>query len=77
MSHVTNVVEECLEGYQVVRAFGGQEYETKKFNAVVDFNRRRELKLVVTKTLTVSGVQLIAACAVALTIYLSISGSTY
>jgi len=73
MAELTNIAEETIEGYRVVRTFGGEEYETRKFNKATLTNMRREMKIVVTKTLAGSGVQIIAAGAVAVTVYLAIS----
>jgi ATP-binding cassette, subfamily B, bacterial MsbA len=71
MGSVTSIAEEAIEGYKVVRSFGGQDYESNKFNKVTIKNRFKDLKATLTKTLTVSGVQLISAVALCITIYLA------
>jgi len=71
MGHITTIAEEAVSGYKVVRAFGGQSYENAKFKAAVKENRRLELKNVVLKAVAVSGVQLIAAAALAVIVYLA------
>ena len=73
MGEVTQVAEETIEGYRVIRLFGGEAYETNKFNAVTKLNRARELKVVVTNSLGSTGVQLIASIPIALTLYLATS----
>lgn len=73
MAEVTHVAEETIEGYRVVRTFGGEGYERKKFNFATNNNRQRELKVVVTNTLGTSGVQLLAAIPIALTLFLATS----
>lgn len=77
MGDVTHVAEETLEGYKVVRMFGGQNYEMEKFNQLTLINRSRELKVNVTNTLASASVQLIAGTIVAVTIYLATAHFTY
>ena len=71
MGKVTMIAEESIVGYKVVRAFGGQSYETEKFQNALEDNRRRELHNVAVKSIGVSFVQLIAAVALAIIIYLA------
>ncbi len=73
MGDVTSIAEEGIEGYKVVRAFGGQEYETKKFNKVTYRNYMRQLKVVVTNNISVSLVQVLAAIVLSVIIYLATS----
>lgn len=73
VGEVSNIAEEAVEGYKVVRAFGGQAYEAKKFNKATRVNKFRDIKATVTKAFTVSGVQLIAAIVLAIIIYLATS----
>lgn len=63
---VTHIAEEAIEGYQVVRHFGGKAYEAARFYAAIKSNRDREMKLIVTRTLSASGVQMVAALGLAL-----------
>lgn len=71
MGSVAHVAEETIEGYRVVRTFGGEAYEREKFTRVINSNQRRELKMVVTDTLGSSIVQLLASIPIALTLYLA------
>ncbi len=71
MGNVSHVAEETIEGYRVVRTFGGEAYEREKFTNVINSNQRRELKMVITDTLGSSGVQLLAAIPIALTLHLA------
>jgi subfamily B ATP-binding cassette protein MsbA len=73
MGDLTSTAEEAIGGYQVVRAFGGQAYEQKKFNKVLLANRTRELKIVITKNLSTSGVQLFSALALSFAVFLAFS----
>jgi subfamily B ATP-binding cassette protein MsbA len=54
-----------------VRAFGGQAHETEKFNKAVRINRQREMKIVAARSMSVSTVQLVAAMALSLTLYVA------
>jgi subfamily B ATP-binding cassette protein MsbA len=71
MGDVTHVAEEAIEGYKVIRTFGGEKYEKEKFDRITEKNRVRELKIIATNSLASSGVQLIAGMIVAVTIYLA------
>lgn len=71
VAEMSHRAEENLEGYKVVRAFEGQEYEINKFNHAASNNRRREMKYVVARSLSASLVQIISACALALTLYIA------
>jgi len=71
MAELAHHAEENIEGYKVVRSFGGQEFETKKFNDTARFNREREMKVVAVRSISVSSVQLVAAIALALTLYIA------
>jgi subfamily B ATP-binding cassette protein MsbA len=71
MGEVTHVAEEMIEGYKVIRTFGGEKYETDKFNKITEKNRFRELKIIATNTLASGGVQLIAGMVIAVMVYLA------
>lgn len=73
MGDINHVAEESIEGYKVVRTFGGEAYEQAKFNEATNNARHRELKVVVTNTLGTTLVQLIAAVPISLTLYLATS----
>jgi subfamily B ATP-binding cassette protein MsbA len=71
IANLSHCAEENIEGYKVVRSFEGQEYEIEKFNKAARSNRQREMKIVVARTLSVTGVQFITAGVLALTIYIA------
>ncbi len=78
MGHLTHTAEENIEGYKVVRGFGGEAYEAEKFNKATRVNRQREMKVVAARSWSVSSVQLVAAIALSATLYiatLDIAGS--
>jgi subfamily B ATP-binding cassette protein MsbA len=73
MGEITSIAEESIISYKVVRTFGGEAYESNKFNKATKDNRRRELKNVVLKVVSTSVVQIIAAIALATILYLATS----
>lgn len=73
MGTLTHTAEEAIEGYKVIRTFGGEDVEKAKFSAATERNFRRELKVVITKAVSVSGVQLVAVCGLAGMIYMGTS----
>lgn len=73
MGEVTNIAEEGIEGYKVVRMFGGQNYEINKFNKVTYRNYMRQLKVAITNVFTENSVQLLAAIVLSVVIYLATS----
>lgn len=71
IADISHSAEENVEGYKVVRAFEGQEYETEKFNRSTKINRQREMKVVATRSISVSLVQFTMAIALALTLFIA------
>ncbi|MES2217866.1 MAG: lipid A export permease/ATP-binding protein MsbA [Pseudomonadota bacterium] len=71
MAEMTHRTEENIDGYKEVRSFGGQAYEIEKFNKAVRINRQREMKVVAARSWSVSTVQLIAALALSVTLYVA------
>lgn len=71
VADLTHHAEENIDGYKVVRAYGGQADEREKFNKATQTNYKREMKLVTARSLSVSGVQLVAALALSATLYIA------
>ncbi len=71
MANLTHCAEENIDGYKVVRGFGGQQYEVEKFNKATRINRQREMKVVAARSWSVSSVQLVAAVALSVTLYVA------
>jgi subfamily B ATP-binding cassette protein MsbA len=76
MGEVTEIASEAFEGYKVVRIFGGEHYETSKFNSATERSRQNDMKVAVTKAINVSGVQLVIAIGIAIIIMAAIQLST-
>jgi len=71
MGNITHVLEETLEGHKVVKIFGGQEYEQRRFYDATNRLRRFGMKQTIAASLNVPLVQLIAAIALATIIYIA------
>jgi len=76
MAEITHVAEEAIEGYKVVRIFGGEEYEFNKFKKATARNLRLALKITVTKALSGSGVQFLGVIALTIMVAIATSGTT-
>jgi subfamily B ATP-binding cassette protein MsbA len=70
MGDVTHVASETVQGYRVVRLFGGIEYERERFAKVSNYNRRQSMKMVVTAAISTPVIQLLVAIALAGIIWL-------
>ena len=76
MGEVTEIASEAIEGYRVVRIFGGAEYEAGKFNKAIERSRQNDMKVAVSKAINVSGVQIVIAIGIAAIIGAAIQLST-
>ena len=68
---IAEVLDESISNQRVVRVFGGQDYESKRFEAASQKIRRFNMKHAVAAAGTVPVTQLIVACAIAAIIYLA------
>lgn len=69
MGDVTHVSEEVINGHQVIKVFGGQNYEAKHFDKVNEQNRRLHNKMARAREISTPVIQVIAAIAIAAVIY--------
>jgi ATP-binding cassette, subfamily B, bacterial MsbA len=76
MGQVTEIAAEAIEGYRVVRIFGGENYETGKFNQATEMSRLNDMKVAVSKAINVSGVQFVIAVGIAMIIFVAIKLAT-
>jgi ATP-binding cassette, subfamily B, bacterial MsbA len=76
MGQVTEIAAEAIEGYRVVRIFGGENYEISKFNEATEASRVNDMKVAVSKAINVSGVQLVIAIGIAMIILVAIKLAT-
>ncbi|KAF0192024.1 MAG: lipid A ABC exporter fused ATPase and inner membrane subunits MsbA [Gammaproteobacteria bacterium] len=71
MGDITHVVEESIGGNKVIKVFGGQDYENKRFFDVANWIRRYGMKITVTSAGSVPIVQLFAVVALAAIVYVA------
>jgi len=71
VSSITGMVDEVVGGQREVKVYGGSEYETRRFAEKNDAIRHLNLKIASTNALATALVQLFAACALALVIFLA------
>jgi len=72
MGDITQVIEESIGGHKVVKLFGGQDYESARFHEQANNVRRASMKQAVAAAANVPIVQMVAALALAVIIYLAI-----
>ena len=70
---VTHVASETLQGYRVVRSFGGTEFEYQRFLKASEYNRTQAMKMALTKAISTPVVQTIVAMALGLLVWLALS----
>ncbi|MFA6014161.1 MAG: lipid A export permease/ATP-binding protein MsbA [Gallionellaceae bacterium] len=72
MGSITQVIEEAVTAHKVVKLFGGQRYEQERFHEEVNWVRRHQMKQAAAGVANVPLVQMVAALALSLVIYLAI-----
>ncbi len=71
MGDVSHVSGEIIEGHREVKTFGGQTYESRRFDKVNQGNRRQQMKKIATDAVSQPLTALIAAVGMALVIYIA------
>lgn len=69
VSHITN---EVITGYQVVKNYGGQAYESERFDTTSKKNLRQGMKVVITNSINTPAVQLLMAMAMSVVVWLAL-----
>lgn len=70
---LTQVTGEMINGFKVMRSFGGETYEKQRFEQVSKKNLRQNMKIVVTSAANTPLIQLIIAIAIAALIFIALS----
>lgn len=73
MGDVTHVTQEAINGYHVVRMYGGQTYENQRFASASDNNRQQFMKLVVADNASVSVIQILVGLSTATIVWLALA----
>lgn len=69
---VTHVASEAVNGAQVIKIFGGKEFERARFDAVSRYNLRQSLKMVVTRAVSTPAIQMVLAVPLGFIIWLAL-----
>jgi subfamily B ATP-binding cassette protein MsbA len=70
MGNVTQVIEESIAAHKVVKLFGGQKYESNRFSEQANWVRRYFMKYMSAGATNVPLVQMVAAIALSIIIYI-------
>ncbi|UNL98383.1 lipid A export permease/ATP-binding protein MsbA [Stutzerimonas stutzeri] len=70
MGDVTHVASETIQGYRVVRSFGGEAYEQQRFLASSQDNMAKQLRMVKTNAVYTPSLQLVIYSAMAVLMFL-------
>lgn len=73
MGDVTHVASEAINGYRVVRSFGGKDFEYQRFLKASDYNRRQAMKMALTKSINTPVVQLLVSVALGFLVWLALA----
>ena len=71
MGGITQVIEESISAHKVVKLFGGQHYESGRFNDQANWVRRHTMKQSMAAAANVPLVQMVAAIALSVIVYLA------
>jgi subfamily B ATP-binding cassette protein MsbA len=69
MGYITQVIDEAIGGHKVVKLFGGQDYEKRRFDQEANRVRRHLMRQAMASAASAPIVQLIAALALAIIIW--------
>lgn len=69
---MTHITSELVNGHRVVRSYGGEDYEKRRFLESSLYNRRQSLKLITTGAIHNQAMQLIIAVALAFLMYMAL-----
>lgn len=70
MGDVTQVASEAIQGYRVVRSFGGEDYEYSRFRDASAENTRRQLRMIRTNSIYTPTLQLVTYVGMAVVLFL-------
>jgi len=71
MGDITQVIEESISAHKVVKLFGGQKYEGDRFQDKANWLRRHTMKQASAAAINVPTVQMVAALALSIIIYIA------
>ncbi len=72
MGAITSISSEMIGGYRIMRIFGGESYERKRFENVSRFAKKQNIKIALTHSLGISLNQLIVAIVLCILMFIAI-----
>ncbi|HJV03247.1 MAG TPA: lipid A export permease/ATP-binding protein MsbA [Burkholderiaceae bacterium] len=72
MGELTNVLDESISGQRVVKIFGGQQYEQRRFDRVVKLNRQLAVKHASTAAMNSAAIMLLVGITLSSVIYFAL-----
>lgn len=72
MGDVSHVVNESINGYNVVKSYGGQNFERQRFDKASYDNLKKGLKLVITSSLNTPIIQLLMAISMSIVVWIAL-----
>jgi subfamily B ATP-binding cassette protein MsbA len=76
MGEVTQISNELVQGYKVVRIFNGENYESQRFQKANEHSMQLEMKRLLTELVSTPLVQFLVAVALAAIVYIATREST-
>lgn len=73
MGGVTHVASETFKGVEVVRAFGGRDYEQQRFGKASEYNLKQSLKLARVDEISTPFIQILTFIAIAVLLWIGLS----
>ena len=73
MGGVTHVASETFKGVEVVRAFGGRDYEQQRFGRASEYNLKQSLKLARVDEISTPFIQILTFIAIAVLLWIGLS----
>ena len=70
MGDLTHITSETIQGYRVVRSFGGEDYEHSRFNNASEDNIRKQLRMIRTSATFTPALQLVIFTTMAAVLFL-------
>jgi subfamily B ATP-binding cassette protein MsbA len=70
MGDVTHVASEAIQGHRVVRSFGGEAYESRRFSDASANNTEKQLRMVKTNAIFTPSLQIVTYSAMAVVLFL-------
>lgn len=73
MGQVTQVASETINGYRVMRVFGGEAHEMDRFTRASRYNIDQQLKMSFTESLSTPVIQILISISIAILVWLALS----